>query len=92
MRKAYSKKAQQFAEFADRVVEHIDNYVVPQYGDHPDEMLETLALKDVQYQLQRYAKRIVDSSRPNELVRDYIKIAHYACYLHSLLTTGGADG
>ena len=79
-------KIDEWAIFSAAVMDHIDEYVVPQYGDYPDEMIEEFNLRDIQKQLGRYVKRIEFSSRGIEdSIVDSLKIAHYACYLHTKL-------
>lgn len=68
--------------FASRVMEHIHNYCVAQYGDYPDRMIEGFSVSDIKKQLERYVKRIgVDIRGVEESKRDTLKIAHYACIL-----------
>jgi len=77
-------KADEWADFSVGVSVHIDYYCVPQYGEYPDEMIEGLTLKDIQKQIEHYAKRIGSNARgEEEAVRDCFKIAHYACILRS---------
>jgi hypothetical protein len=75
-------KKEQWQEFSKLVEDHIDNYVVPQYGDFPDKMIERWDVFSIESQLIRYVARIGTNVRGiNEQKRDALKIAHYACYL-----------
>jgi len=77
-------KKSEWNEFSKRVSEHIENYVIPQYGDYPDQMLEDFDIQDYKSQLIRYHARIGTNARGNkESMRDCLKIAHYACYLYN---------
>ena len=79
-------KTEEWKEFSERVTGHIENYVIPQYGDYPDEMIENWDVKSIQDQLVRYVKRIDTNVRSiTEGRRDALKIAHYACYLFDKL-------
>ena len=79
-----SNKSQQWQGFSEQVDDHIENYVVPQYGDYPDDMAENFTTADIKAQLQRYVGRIGSNARgPVEAHRDCLKIAHYACLLRS---------
>jgi hypothetical protein len=81
-----SKKGIEWNEFSDEVEKHINTYVVPQYGDYPDEMIEGFTEQDVKRELERYIRRIGSNSRGvTEALRDAKKIAHYACFLHTKL-------
>ena len=48
-------KEREFAKFALEVIEHIKDYVIPQYGDYPDAMIEGFSVADIKAQLVRYA-------------------------------------
>ena len=88
-----SLKSLEFAWFAQRVVSHIDSYVIPQYGDHPDQMIEDYSIHDIKKQLERYVARIDVGSRGHEeAVRDTLKIAHYSNYLLKKLREMEGDG
>lgn len=75
-------KKQEYAAFALEVIEHIKDYVIPQYGDYPDAMIEGFSIADIKAQLVRYAGRIGSNARgEKEAERDCMKMAHYACLL-----------
>ena len=79
-------KVIEWYKFAIEVMKHINNYVIPQYGDYPDKMIEDWDIKSIKEQLNRYVKRIGVGSRGlKEELRDALKIAHYACYLYTKL-------
>jgi hypothetical protein len=81
-----SQKSLQFLNFSLEVIEHIENYVVPQYGDLPDEMIENFTIEDLQSQTKRYAGRVGKNSRGKiEDHRDCLKLAHYACFIKNKL-------
>ena len=82
MVKKIPEKLKEWRKFSELVESHIVNYVIPQYGDYPDEF----SLQSVKEQLLRYVGRINRSSRgPKEELRDSLKIAHYACFLRRKL-------
>ena len=79
-------KTEEWADFAVKVQEHIREYVVPQYGDYPDDMIDDWDVKSIKDQLVRYIARIgVGIRGDEEAKRDALKIAHYACYLYKKL-------
>lgn len=85
-------KHSQWFKFYQEVDDHIYKYVIPQYGDFPDKTIEKFTPEKIQGKLEAYVDRIGRSSRGSEdAIRDCLKIAHFACYLHSILTTGSAQ-
>jgi len=81
-RKKMESKTEEWMDFSVDVFDHIERYCLPQYGDYPDEMIEEWTTKDVKTQLEKYVKRIgTDVRGIEEVKRDTLKIAHYACLL-----------
>ena len=79
-------KGSQWEKFSKKVGEHIEDYVIPQYGDYPDEMIENWSIHDFKSQLLRYHTRIGTNARGiKESKRDCLKVAHYACYVYEEL-------
>jgi len=79
-------KESEWDDFSSFVKIHIREYVVPQYGDYPDEMIEDADAIFFKNQLERYVKRIGSGSRGiEEEKRDALKIAHYGCFLFNKL-------
>lgn len=77
-----SEKIKEWKRFSESVENHIESYVLAQYGDYPDEMIESFTIQSIKEQLMRYVSRIGRSARSHdEELRDTLKIAHYACYL-----------
>lgn len=64
--------------FADRVGQHIENYTVPQYGDAPDDQVESWTAEHCVNQLHKYASRFGSNKREGQDALDLLKIAHYA--------------
>lgn len=82
-------KLDEWKEFSKEVEKHIENYCLPAYGDYPDEMIESMDLRDIQRELERYTKRIGRPVRGIvEAKRDTLKIAHYACFLLTKINQG----
>jgi len=79
-------KLEQWRRFSKYVESHIVDYVVPQYGDLPDAMVEKFTPEKIQGKLEHYVARIGKSSRgAADGNVDCLKIAHFACYLFSKL-------
>ncbi|MFA5037781.1 MAG: hypothetical protein WC479_11475 [Candidatus Izemoplasmatales bacterium] len=75
-----SKRGDEFCEFSELVLEHIENYTVPQYGDAPNDQVEDwTAAECVNRAIRRYVERYSVNRRGRiEQLRDLLKIAHYA--------------
>ena len=66
--------------FSSLVKAHIANYTVPQYGDMPDDEVETWSPEMTIAAIQKYTRRAGSSQRGQmEEIRDMLKIAHFAC-------------
>ena len=85
-------KESQWNKFSFITSNHIRHYVLPQYGDFPDKQIKNLTPEKIQAKLEYYVNRIGRSSRGEEdAKRDCLKLAHFACYLFSLLEAGDAQ-
>lgn len=81
-----SKKMAEWITFSSEVMDHIEDYCIPQYGDYPDKSIERWKPEDIKSFLEKYVQRIGTGVRGSaERKRDCLKIAHYACYLHTKL-------
>ena len=90
-RATLSNRGWQFVRFADEVLNHIEDYTVPQYGDAPDDMVNSWTSEHVINQMEKYLKRMKNNGRgagDNLLSCD--KLAHYACILKDKLLMEGA--
>ena len=85
-----TKRGAQFLAFAKEVKDHVDNYSVDQYGDMPDDMVETWTSTHVIQQMEKYLTRMKrDNGRgDDDNILSCKKIAHYACILESKLREG----
>ena len=80
-----SVRGSEWSRFADQVLEHIELYTVPQYGDKPDDNVEEWDSYDCMKQVSKYLKRLKTGQRPGERKRDLLKIAHYTQMAHDKL-------
>lgn len=72
-------RGREWAIFAHHVLRHVDHYTVHQYGDGPDDNVETWTEADIKRALERYIRRMGQNARGDvEAERDLLKIAHYA--------------
>ncbi len=80
--KKTSSRGEEWKEFSLMVLDHIENYTVPQYGDFPKDQATEWDIEQCADSIKRYCNRANSSVRPGEDVRDALKIAHYACMMH----------
>lgn len=73
----YSLRGQDWLEFSDRVLEHIEKYTVPQYGDKGEDQASEFTSHDLMVQVRRYTNRFGKNARPGQDLLDIIKMAHY---------------
>jgi len=77
-----SNRGLQWVEFSNKVLNHIETYTVPQYGDKPCDSVSEWNSKECFVNINKYIKRFGNNSRDNQEFLDMIKIAHYACLTH----------
>lgn len=76
---AKTKRGKEWMEFSKIVLDHIENYTVPQYGDAGQDLAtEYLAEKCFQ-EIEKYLKRRHTNQRPDQFLKDPLKMAHYLC-------------
>lgn len=81
-----SKRGEEWLTFANEVLQHIETYTVPQYGDKGEDRASEYDLAVIAEHIGRYRDRIGSNARgPIEARRDMIKIAHYASFGHDLI-------
>ena len=80
MSKEESNRLREWQAFSYLVGRHIENYTVPQYGDAPEDEIQTWSLEQCQKAISKYTKRF-DTQRRGRLesLRDLTKLAHFAC-------------
>jgi hypothetical protein len=78
-------KSLDWEEFSEAVHEHIDVYVVPQYGDKGEDPAVDYTIEDCVRNMKKYLARQGKNSRPGQESLDFIKIAHYAQMAFTLI-------
>ena len=73
-----AQRTKDWNEFAAKVADHIESYTVPQYGDAPNDNVESWSAQDCIAQVQKYAARFGNNQRTGQEELDLMKIAHYA--------------
>jgi hypothetical protein len=80
-----AQRTKDWNEFATKVADHIENYTVPQYGDAPNDNVESWSAQDCIAQVQKYAARFGTNQRAGQEELDLMKVAHYAQLAHDKL-------
>ena len=74
-----SERGRDWMRFSSKVLDHIENYTVPQYGDKGSDRATHYTQEIIADHIGRYKDRIGSNARGTiEAKRDMIKIAHYA--------------
>lgn len=75
-----SERGKEWVLFTSLVLEHIEGYTVPQYGDKPDDQISSWTVEQIMLAIRKRTHRAGKNSRgPAEDLRDCLKIAHEAC-------------
>lgn len=69
--------------FSEKVLTHIDNYAVPQYGDMGEDDIDNWEVKSCLLAIKKYVARSGKGIRDNQDKLDMLKVAHYACFVHN---------
>lgn len=77
-----SKRGQDFLKFTEKVITHIENYTVPQYGDKGEDQVTGYTADDCVKQAQKYLSRFGRNAREGQQKLDFIKAAHYCQLAH----------
>ena len=80
-----SKRGFEWLDFSGVVLDHIEAYTVPQYGDKGSDQCTEFTRRDFETQIKKYANRMGKNSRPGQGKLDLLKICHYAQMLHDLI-------
>jgi len=81
-----SIRGQEWMDFALLVLDHIEKYTVPQYGDKGQDRAKEYTLDIIAEHLGRYKDRMGSGARgKTEAKRDMIKIAHYASFGYNII-------
>lgn len=78
-----SSREKEWDEFEVIASSHIVNYANLQFGDKGEDQVTDWSKEDILKQIRKYALRNTNENRRGrlEVLRDMLKIAHYACML-----------
>lgn len=71
-----SKRGSEWVKFSDIVLNHIENYAVPQYKDYPYDQMTNWSVKELASTIGKYASRYGSNQRSGQELLDFIKMAH----------------
>lgn len=80
-----TNRGREWSQFSLDVLEHVETYTVPQYGDAPHDQIETWSAQEVVRAIGKRAARFKRNSRPDQDLLDLKKIAHEACLAYNKL-------
>ena len=64
--------------FSRHIEAHIEDYVIPQYGDKCDDQAQVYSAEECIRQISKYIARFGRNVRQGQNELDLLKIAHYA--------------
>jgi len=79
--KTETKRGQEWIDFAQEVLKHIDEYSIKQYGDAPNDAVASFTTSQIVSSIERYCARFGKNAREGQDQLDLKKIAHYAAIL-----------
>lgn len=72
-----SKRGYDWIDFSSKVVRHIEEYTVPQYGDKGSDNITEWTAEDCFKQVERYLQRRKTNQRAGQTKLDLLKMTHY---------------
>lgn len=75
--KPLSRRGKDWQEFAAKVLDHIENYTVPQYGDKGEDQATEWTPAILMEQAKKYGNRFGRNQREGQEMLDFMKGAHY---------------
>ena len=72
-----SKRGEDWDKFQLQVLNHIETYTVPQYGDKGEDIASEYSTEYCLSQVKKYMARFGSNSRQGQEKLDLLKMAHY---------------
>lgn len=76
MKRNYSNRALDWIKFSLLVLNHIETYTVPQYGDKPNDQIESWSIEECLKAVSKRIARFGRNSREGQQELDFKKMAH----------------
>ena len=90
--KQISARALEWLSFSDSVMEHVEKYTVPQYGDKGKDNVSEWSAEECFKQVEKYLKRRKTNQRLGQNRLDILKAAHYLCLAEAKLEDDNRHG
>lgn len=71
-----SKRAEDWIKFSNEVLQHIENYTVPQYGDKGEDQITEWSVEECLLAIKKRQARYGKNVREGQQVLDFLKMAH----------------
>lgn len=84
-----SERGKDWVAFSNEVLQHIEDYTVPQYKDKGEDQCTEFTTADFITQMKKYLNRVGRNARPGQDRLDMLKICHYAQMLADRLSDKG---
>jgi|PlaIllAssembly_1097288.scaffolds.fasta_scaffold03549_8 hypothetical protein len=85
--KMLSKRGADWMRFALTVMDHVESYTVPQYGDKGEDLVTEQTCEECVNQVKKYLSRFGRNSREGQQELDFLKAAHYIQMAYEKYTT-----
>ena len=72
-----TRRGKDWAMFQKEVLNHIETYTVPQYGDKGEDLADEYSTQDCLNQVKKYVTRYGKNAREGQEKLDLLKMAHY---------------
>ena len=87
-----SVRGLEWLTFSDSVMEHVEKYTVPQYGDKGEDNVSEWSAEECFKQVEKYLKRRKTNQRSGQNRLDILKAAHYLCLAEAKLQDDNRHG
>ena len=87
-----SARGLEWLSFSDSVMEHVEKYTVPQYGDKGEDNVSEWSAEGCFKQVEKYLKRRKTNQRSGQKRLDILKMAHYLCLAEAKLKDDNRHG
>ena len=72
-----TSRGKDWDKFQKEVLNHIETYTVPQYGDKGEDLADEYSTQDCLNQVKKYVTRYGKNAREGQEKLDLLKMAHY---------------
>lgn len=79
---ALSERGKDWIKFSDMILQHTEDYTVPQYGDKGEDQCTDYSAKECVLQAQKYLSRFGKNQREGQQELDFLKASHYLQMAH----------